>query len=188
MSDDDEYPSVRRAIFGEEVANIYCACKWALWHLFHVLFVLVGLAMLAILVPTFLVWRVLKAAGLRLLRWTARRLPEPQHDPADPFRLARTGQRLREKPITKRVYGYCPVGIKMDPRWFERVKSAAKRIFEWAEPPSMVWVCAECGDVRHRHGEPTVCFGCSFPEEGGDFERVSETKVEQVHPDAEELL
>lgn len=37
--------------------------------------------------------------------------------------LNRFGQTTKQKPVTRRVYGYCPVDFDIEPKWFDRLTS-----------------------------------------------------------------
>lgn len=171
MTADEEYPSAREALFGNDhAANLYCACKWLLWHLFHLLFVVTGAILLAIVVPFMLLYRGLRYVGLRGGGWLARRLgPRTERVTArSAGTLTAAGESARTTPVTRRIYGECPVSIKVDPRWFERVTAAGESIVDWAEPPETVWVCQTCGNVRDMATEPLRCYDCrdgAFEEE-----------------------
>lgn len=55
----EEYPSVRRALFGDEdkAANIWCGVKWVFWHVSHLLLALLLILLGIIIVPFALLHR-----------------------------------------------------------------------------------------------------------------------------------
>lgn len=177
MSDEELYPSPREALFGNgHVANLYCACKWMAWHLFHVLFLVLATLVMTVGVILMLLYRGVRYVAIRVVRFvgqytassdTAARFERSTHNVL---------HSAKEKPVTRRIYNECPVDIKMDPLWFEGVKARGEAIIEWAEPPTMVWVCQNCGDVSSKtHSEPTHCFVCH---ETVEWEHVPESEVE----------
>lgn len=177
---DGEYPSVRRILFGQNdhVWNLYCGGKLILWHLFHALFVVMGVIALAIAVPVLLLYRGLKYALLRAGGWLADRLGPRTERVAERSSetLSVAGESAKSRPVTRRIYGECPVSIKQDPRWFQRLSGFGTTIMEWAEPPETVWVCRNCGDVRDRDYTPTRCWDCQDP----DFEKVVKSETERT--------
>lgn len=154
--DDDEYPHWRRALFGDPedgyLVNAWCAVKYVLWHSFHALFVLFAGIILAILVPAMLGYRALTYALLVSVRWLDRQFVRTvgrwQLGERARTRTQRVAHTTRETPVTRRVYGYCPVHIKMSPRWFSRLSAAGQDVFDWAKPPEYHWVCDVCGQTR----------------------------------------
>lgn len=63
--DSEEYPSVRRALFGEDdrAANLWCGVKWVVWQATHLLLALLLVAAGLLLAIPFLVWFGLKKGG-----------------------------------------------------------------------------------------------------------------------------
>lgn len=149
-SDDDEYPSAREALMGNDHdANLYCALKWGVWHLFHAWFTLVLAAIGLVFIPLLLLFRLL----LGVEQWLAERLDghitaekvpsaSKVSRPTTPSSFA---QRVRETPVARRVYGECPVDIETDPRWFSAFQDRVERLVVRLGPTKTVYVCDRCG-------------------------------------------
>lgn len=184
MTRDEDYPSLRKALFGNgHVGNIYCACKWATWQVGHVFVVLLFLAFTAVIAPMMLGWRFLVWVNRRMNGFFSQMVFDGSevNRGQDP-KLRRFADTVKETPVARRVYNECPVDLKQDPRWFGSLEGWMFDGLDSLGPPGEVFVCNNCGDVQDRYTEPPRCWSC---EEKGTFEEVLETRVETVHPDAE---
>lgn len=172
---EDEYPHWRYALFGdhEHAANVWCGLKYVAWHFFHLLYVVLLGLFLVVAVPAFIGWRVLRYVALRVGAALAARLPEGAGEvPAR--RVASTARTVQSTPVTRRLYGYCPVEIKMDPKWFDGLGARLKAAYQWAQPPEYRWVCAEdCHSFARRTEPSTDCTFC-----GSEYERLEVSEIE----------
>lgn len=176
----DEYPHWRTALFGdhEHAANLWCGMKYVAWHLFHLLFVVLATAVLVVAVPSFLAWRLLRYVALRAGAALAARLPEgPGSQQVQ--RVKQTASTARDRPVTRRLYGYCPVEIKMDPRWFEGLGGKLKAAYQWAQPPEYRWVCSEGCHAFARRTDPGDRT-CSFCDSEYEQREVSEIEADRL--------
>ena len=177
---EDEYPHWRTALFGdhEHVANVWCGMKYVAWHTFHLLYVLFLAAFLAIAVPLYLGYRVLRYVALVTGGWLAARLPEGARE-RQVRRVRTTATTVSSTPVTRRVYGYCPVEIKMDPRWFDGLGAKLKAVEQWAKPPEYRWVCGEdCHGIARRHEPPTdTCTWCDSEYERKEVSEIEDTRL-----------
>lgn len=175
-TDEDEYPHWRTALFGDNdhAANLYCGVKYAAWHLFHLLYVVLLGLFLTVAVPAFLGWRVLRYVALRTGAALAARLPEGAGE-RQVQRVAITTKTVRDTPVTRRLYGYCPVDIKMDPRWFDGLGATLKAAYQWAQPPEYRWVCGEdCHSFARRRDPGTTCTWCD-----SEYRRVEVSEIDE---------
>lgn len=180
MKQDQEYPSVRKALFGQDtVANLYCACKWLLWHLFYILFVVLGVIVVTVLTFGFLLLRVGLFIG-KLIKPFLPSLPSPNPEkrkitintPSTP----NVKETVKNTPGARRIYNECPVDLKINPKWVEALSDIGEKIAEWAKPPGKSYVCDECGKIyEDRHSKPIGCYGCL----GEDISTVKASKAEQ---------
>lgn len=163
---DDEYPSVRKALFGNDhVANLYCACKWGLWHFFHVLFVVLGVPFVALFLAAAVIFRVMVITGHYLAKGARKITPDLGNQRPGPRVGAGVGSRVKETPGLRRVYNECPVTIKRDPKWFESLSDIFQEIVDALKPPTYVWVCRTCGRIRRfskpNNPEASCRVGCN---------------------------
>ena len=178
---EDEYPHWRTALFGDHdhVANVWCGMKYVAWHTFHLLYVLFLAAFLAILIPLYLGWRVVRYAGLRTGRWLAARLPKETRQ-RQVQRVQATATTARSTPVTRRLYGYCPVDIKMDPKWFDGLGARLKAVEQWAKPPEYRWVCQDedChGFARRNEPADDTCTWCETEYVRKEVSEISEDRL-----------
>lgn len=172
----DEYPHWKTALFGNgHAANLYCAVKYATWHVAHLLLVAIGAVFVVVFVPLSLGWWGLVA----LADGVAARLPEPepQAGPTLAMRVSRTARQAQHTPVVRRLYGECPVDLKMDPRWYARLEDWAANVVDAVQPPDMVAVCPECAD-GFTWGEYRVGDECRYC--GSTYVAVREDRVEQA--------
>lgn len=168
MSDDDEYPGIREALQSDAAINVYCGAKWCLWHLFHLLFVLVAIVFLAVVtafwaILTLCEWggyileRVLRA----VYRFLAPRFPNVGGVVSPTYvktrrRLDQANVSSQGTPVVRRIYGYCPVDIKANPKWADALGGAfdatAGRSVDALKPPTKYGVCTFCGHVEEEPG------------------------------------
>lgn len=170
IDEPDEYPHWRTALFGNgHVANLYCGCKYVLWHTLHVLLVVIGVLLVAGAVPLFLAYRAVRYVGLPVARWLDDRARTAESPYETRTRVATRVETIREAPVTRRIYGYCPVHLKINPRWYESLGQRAEAVVEWAEPPTTIYVCDECGFETHIEPTPDFHRHCD-----GSFQKVVE--------------
>lgn len=150
MNDDDHYPTVREALFGNgHTANLYCAIKYFMWHLIHIMFAIMGVVvgtgvLLATLIHRIgvIVWSRVYAviSSMNDLLGISDQTQET---------VNKTLTTASTKPVTRRVYNYCPVDVKQDPKWFSTLTGVGKGLIERIEPPETKYECDGCERVRN---------------------------------------
>lgn len=174
----DEYPHWRTALADENyVANLYCACKYVLWHTFHVLYVVTASLVMAVFIPAMIVYRLLRflaiAAADRVGSQVEGSVSSRQVRNAQ-RRMRATTRSARETPVVRRIYGECPVDIKLDPKWFSGISDRAKALVQKLEPPEPRWVC-DCDDATAWTFEPhrDECRWCE-----SEYQKVTKASLE----------
>lgn len=149
MTDDDYYPTVREALFGNgHTANLYCAVKYIMWHLIHIIFAALGLIVGVGVILATLIHRIGVVICVRVSDAISRVNDLLGVSEQTQKTVNKTLTTASTKPVTRRVYNYCPVDVKQDPKWFSALTGAGKGLIERVEPPKTKWKCDGCDRVR----------------------------------------